>query len=82
MRALHSDLSPASAGERWELESEGDVQSGPVSSGLPLLLEKSLGINTESFLLAGLKSKFLLTFLSSEVPVFLSSLRNNFYGNK
>ena len=57
MRALHSDLSPASAGERWELESEGDVQSGPVSSGLPLLLEKSLGINTESFLLARLKSK-------------------------
>ena len=54
------DLGPASPGERWQLESEGNVQPGPVSSGLSLLLNKPLGINTESFLLAGLKYKYFL----------------------
>ena len=53
------ELSPASPGERWQLQSEGNVQSGPVRPGLSLVLDKSLGINTESFLLAGLKYKSL-----------------------
>ena len=56
-------FSPASPGERGQLQSEGDVQSGPISPGLSLLLDKSLRINTESFLLARLKSKSLHLFI-------------------
>ena len=53
------DGSPASPGEGGQLEGEGNIQAGPVTPGLSLLLDKSLGINTESFLLAGLKLKYL-----------------------
>ena len=53
------DGSPASSGEGGQLEGEGNIQAGSITPGLSLLLDKSLGINTESFLLAGLKLKYL-----------------------